>query len=90
VLLDNAVSVAVTAPKAHVKTVAKIPHHFRYFDIAQYRFWIADGSALLTTGFRLSDESFEKNTFINFVGCLSIQNLKPVVSLIEPSKSKII
>jgi hypothetical protein len=49
-------------------TIAKSPAHFR--------FWIADGSTLLTTGFRLSERDFEGNAFIGLFSWLSIQNLK--------------
>src|SRR5690348_1923809 len=51
-------------PNANVRTVARIPANFGYFDIAQYRFWIGDPSAKLRarpesiegTSFRLSDK----------------------------------
>jgi len=50
-----------TAPiTKSTKTITEKPNHFR--------FWIVD--------FRLWDESFEENTFINLFGCLSIRNLK--------------
>ena len=47
--------------------IAKSPAHFGHFNIAQYRFWIADPSAKLRvcpefiegTGFGLSDQEFE-------------------------------
>jgi hypothetical protein len=48
------------APKANVKTIAKIP--------TQFRFWIAD--------FRLSERDFEGNAFIGLSPGFSIQNLK--------------
>jgi hypothetical protein len=56
--------------------IARRPVHFGYFAIVQYRFWIADGSTLLTTGFGLSKRDFEESTFISVFSWLSIQNLK--------------
>src|SRR5262249_55231838 len=48
-----------TAPhRTNARAKVRSPAHFGYFDIAQYRFWIADGSTLLTTGFGLSEKEF--------------------------------
>ena len=55
------------------------PSHFGYFDIAQYRFWIADCG--------LSEKNFERNRFIGLFSRVSIQNLKHVVSEVEPSSN---
>src|SRR5689334_5160091 len=50
-------ALAIAPPKTSVRKIAKIPTtHFGYFDIAQYRFWIAD--------FRLPERNFVESAFI--------------------------
>jgi hypothetical protein len=73
-----------TAPHiVSARTIAKSPTHFRYFDIAQYRFWICD--------FRLSQKEFRtRNETFSFIRFLpnrksAIENLKLVVNKCEGS-----
>jgi len=56
-------SITATATTS-TKAMTETPNHFGYFDIAQDRFWIADPSAWLRTGFGLSEKDFEGNAFI--------------------------
>src|SRR5262245_25461894 len=77
---------ATTPPTAIVTTTASVPSNFRYFDIAQYMFWILD--------FRLSDKE-SSNRIQDRSIMLFSRNRKPVVSHVEPSaiknlKSKIV
>jgi len=62
----------LTTHTVSATTIAKSASHFGYFDIAQYRFWIAD--------FRLSETDFERNPFIGLFSWRSIQNLKSKIT----------
>src|SRR5262249_35818928 len=76
---------ATAAHSANATPRARSPAHFGYFDIAQYRFWIADGSTLLTTGFGLSEKEFRTPfkdfSFMPFPLNPKIQNRKSKILL---------
>jgi hypothetical protein len=62
---------ATAPPKVIVRAKANIAHHFG--------FWIADGSTLLTTGFRLSDRN-QRNAVRDVLVMCWCPNLKSKIA----------